>query len=35
MVAGLGLPGLVTIVVQWLFVRWRVSRELVKAEASA
>jgi len=35
MVAGLGLPGLVTIVVQWLFVRWRVSRGLVKAEASA
>ena len=35
MVAGRGLPGLVTIVVQWLFVRWRVSRGLVKAEASA
>lgn len=29
------VPGLVTIVVQWLFVRWRVSRGLVKAEASA
>ena len=24
--AGLGLPGLVTIIVQWLFVRWRVRR---------
>jgi len=24
--AGLGLPGLVTIIVQWLFVRWRVGR---------
>ena len=35
MVAGLGLPGLVTIVVQWWLVRWRVKRGLVKAEASA
>ena len=26
MVAGLGLPGLVTIIVLWLFVRWRVKR---------
>ncbi|SFP54497.1 hypothetical protein SAMN03159463_04407 [Mesorhizobium sp. NFR06] len=26
MVAGLLLPGIVTIVVQWLFVRWRVGR---------
>lgn len=25
-IAGLGLPGLVTIIVQWLFVRWRVGR---------
>jgi hypothetical protein len=24
MVLGLGLPGLVTVIVQWLFVRWRV-----------
>jgi len=24
--AGLGLPGLVTIIVQWFFVRWRVRR---------
>ncbi|MBZ9740510.1 MULTISPECIES: hypothetical protein [unclassified Mesorhizobium] len=26
MVAGLGLPGLVTIIIHWLFVRWRVKR---------
>ncbi|RWD43871.1 MAG: hypothetical protein E5V89_23615 [Mesorhizobium sp.] len=25
-VAGLGLPSLVTIIVQWLFVRWRLKR---------
>lgn len=35
MVAGLALPGLVTIVVQWLFVGWRVKRGLGTAEASA
>lgn len=28
-IAGLGLPGLVTIIVQWLFVRWRVGRTQV------
>ena len=32
MVAGLGLPGLVTIILQWLFVRWRVRRGLIKAQ---
>ena len=33
--AGLGLPGLVTIVIHWLFVRWRVGRGLVKAQVGA
>ncbi|BAV45238.1 Uncharacterized protein MLTONO_0335 [Mesorhizobium loti] len=32
MVAGLGLPGLVTIILQWLFVRWRGRRGLIKAQ---
>ena len=32
MVAGLGLPGLVTIILHWLFVRWRVRRRLIKTQ---
>ena len=32
MVVGFGLPGLVTVVVQWLFVRWRMRRGLIKAQ---
>jgi len=34
-IAGLGLPGLVTSIVQWLFVRWRVRRGLINAQVSA
>lgn len=34
MVLGLGLPGLVTILVQWVFVRWRVKREMIGGKAS-
>ncbi|MEP6566010.1 MAG: hypothetical protein ABJB10_12810 [Mesorhizobium sp.] len=34
-VAGLVLPSLATLLVQWLFVRWRVKRGLVQAGASA
>ncbi|RUW60504.1 hypothetical protein [Mesorhizobium sp. M7A.F.Ca.US.008.03.1.1] len=34
-VAGLGLPGLVTIVIHWLFVRWRVGRGSIKAQVGA
>ncbi|MBN9222304.1 MAG: hypothetical protein J0I79_30565 [Mesorhizobium sp.] len=33
MVAGLGLPGLVTIIVHWLFVRWRVQRGIAGIKA--
>jgi hypothetical protein len=33
MVLGLGLPGLVTIIVQWLFVGWRVKRGMTGAKA--
>ncbi|WP_027061638.1 hypothetical protein [Mesorhizobium loti] len=33
MVAGLGLPGLVTIIVHWLFVRWRVKRGVTTIKA--
>ncbi|MBZ9727085.1 hypothetical protein LB554_24380 [Mesorhizobium sp. CO1-1-11] len=33
MVAGLGLPGLVTIVIHWLFVRWRVKRGVADTKA--
>lgn len=33
MVAGLGLPGLVTIIVHWLFVRWRVKRGVADIKA--
>ncbi|WP_137934209.1 hypothetical protein [Mesorhizobium comanense] len=33
MVAGLGLPGLVTIIVHWLFVRWRVKRGIAEIKA--
>ncbi|QKD03912.1 hypothetical protein [Mesorhizobium loti] len=33
MVAGLGLPGLVTIIVHWLFVRWRVKRGVADTKA--
>lgn len=33
MVAGLGLPGLVTIIVHWLFVRWRVKRASAPVKA--
>lgn len=33
MVAGLGLPGLVTIIVHWLFVRWRVKRGITDVKA--
>ncbi|MFD2057259.1 hypothetical protein ACFSQT_30510 [Mesorhizobium calcicola] len=34
-VVGLGLPSLVTILVHWLFVRWRVGRGLIEAQVSA
>ncbi|UVK36938.1 hypothetical protein LHFGNBLO_003913 [Mesorhizobium sp. AR10] len=34
-VAGLALPGIATVLVQWLFVGWRVRRGLNKAEAGA
>ena len=34
-VVGLGLPSLVTILVHWLFVRWRVGRGLMNAQANA
>ena len=34
-IAGLVLPGLATVLVQWLFVGWRVRRGLIKAEAGA
>jgi ethanolamine transporter EutH len=34
-VAGLVLPSIATVLVQWLFVGWRVRRGLSKAEASA
>ena len=33
MVAGLGLPGLVTIIIHWLFVRWRVKRGVADTKA--
>ena len=33
MVAGLGLPGLVTIIVHWLFVRWRLKRGVADTKA--
>ncbi|MBZ9993571.1 hypothetical protein [Mesorhizobium sp. BH1-1-4] len=33
MVAGLGLPGLVTIIIHWLFVRWRVKRGVADIKA--
>lgn len=33
LIVGLGLPGLVTILVQWPFVRWRVKRGLAGAKA--
>ncbi|TGQ64647.1 hypothetical protein EN829_028445 [Mesorhizobium sp. M00.F.Ca.ET.186.01.1.1] len=35
LVVGLALPGLVTIVLQWLFVRWRVRRGLITAQVNA
>ncbi|MER9348956.1 hypothetical protein [Mesorhizobium sp. M0227] len=34
-VAGLVLPNLITVLVHWLFVRWRVGRGLVKAQVGA
>ncbi|UVK45270.1 hypothetical protein BPNPMPFG_000786 [Mesorhizobium sp. AR07] len=34
MIIGLGLPGLVTILVQWLFVHWRVRHGLTNARVS-
>ena len=34
-VVGLGLPSLVTILVQWLFVRWRLRRGLIKTQVGA
>jgi energy-converting hydrogenase Eha subunit C len=34
-VAGLVLPSLATVLVHWLFVRWRVSRGLINAQVSA
>lgn len=33
MVAGLGLPGLVIIILHWLFVRWRVKRGISDIKA--
>ncbi|SDA99126.1 hypothetical protein [Mesorhizobium qingshengii] len=34
MVLGLGLPVLLTILVQWVFVRWRVKRDMIGGKAS-
>ncbi|MEO5759417.1 MAG: hypothetical protein ABIQ51_21450 [Mesorhizobium sp.] len=34
-VIGLGLPGLVIIIIHWLFVRWRVRRGLIKTQVGA
>lgn len=34
MVAGLGLPGLVIIILHWLFVRWRVKRDISDTKAA-